>query len=137
MVWPWVTMCAAFALGRASAPSARTFFVQPHVEREGQMLKSTAREVAELIRKEKGCEFKARWSMAWDALQSEGSAQVCYANDGRGPTESVLVTLRDGVMVYLGPFEIEQMPTTSRLLMFECTSALWIRDPNLGPPDRN
>lgn len=47
------------------------------------------------------------------------------------------VRVIDGSMIYIGPFELEQMPSSCRLLMFECSGAMFIRDPELGPPDRN
>ena len=100
-------------------------------------LKSTPKEIAELIRKERGSTFKVDWHGAWDPFESNGQATVTWCNDGRGFLPCVEVLDKDGSrMFYVGPFSIEQMPSSTNMLMFYCTNAFFVREPTMSAPDR-
>jgi hypothetical protein len=101
----------------------------------GKQLKSSPTEIVDIIRREKGCTFKVDWHGAWDPNESEGKAELRWVNDGRGFLPAVQVDNTQGTMFYVGPFEIEQMPTNHRLFMFHCTSAFFVRSTDLGAPD--
>lgn len=102
-----------------------------------KLLSSTATEVAEVIRNERGQPFKADWHGATDEFDSQGSADVVWINDGRGFQPGVQVVHEDfGTMYYVGPFKIEQMPTRERMFIFHCAGAMLVRGPKMGPPPR-
>jgi hypothetical protein len=91
------------------------------------LLKSSAAEIAKLIASEGGQEFKADWHGATDSFNSEGKAEVVWCNDGGGFEQGVQVESGRNIMYYLGPFEIEVMPTAERILIFHCTKAFLVK----------
>jgi hypothetical protein len=104
---------------------------------DGTRLKSTAKEIAKIIVAEKGDLFMADSTGMTDKFDSDGVAQVVYINAGNGYVQSVAVPHpKYGVMYYVGPFEIEQMPTSEQMFWFHCTRAFMVRTAELGPPPR-
>jgi len=95
--------------------------------RVGLPVHTSPYDIADLVRKESGESFKADWHGAWDEFFSDGIASVVWVNAGDGPVESVaVINRRYGIMYYVGPFSLEQLPSKEQLLMFRCTGAFFV-----------
>lgn len=100
-------------------------------------LRSNAKEIADIIIRERGSEFMAGWSGSTHKFKSEGKAETVYCNDGRGFVQGVAVESTEfGTMFYLGPFRIDTMPTSKRMFNFKCAGSLLVRSNEMGPPPR-
>jgi hypothetical protein len=101
----------------------------------GKRKRATAHEIAKIIASEDGEMFNADATGMTDKFDSDGRASVVYINAGDGFVESVSVPHpKHGIMYYLGPFEIEQMPTSQQMFWFHCTKQFMVRTAELGAP---
>lgn len=101
------------------------------------MLRSSAEEIVDLLRSTRGKKFIVRWMHGCASIDNNGEAAVCWASDGRAEDKSVRVRHPEGISLFLGPFGVEQMPGSDRILKIECSVAVFARDPESGPPARS
>lgn len=80
------------------------------------------------IRNEGACYYKAKWDFAWDSNEAI-NAKVVTVNIGNG-FEDALAVKDDtgGTFIYAGNIAIENFPDKETLLMFECDTAIYIKD---------
>ena len=86
----------------------------------------SAMRIVEILKQERGQDFKANWTGAWDRNKS-ANARVVTINRGAGFESAVAVDAGYGMMIYMGPFSIVSMPTSSEMFLFNCDSAFFIR----------
>lgn len=80
-----------------------------------------------------GDDFKAakRENMVWDRMTTDPKnlATVIPVNRGNGFEEALSVPgANGGRMIYFGPFELENEPSTDQLFLFVCSDMIFLRD---------
>jgi hypothetical protein len=86
----------------------------------------SAKRIVQILEQERGQDFKANWTGVWDRNRSE-NARVVTINRGSGFEEAVAVDANLGMMIYMGPFSIEEMPTPKTMFLFNCDSAFFVK----------
>jgi hypothetical protein len=95
--------------------------------------------LAETIASQVGEDFKASWmgDGAWDRNTSTGHAEAIRLNVGLGFEPGVAVQNDEGLMIYAGPFGIEQHPTDDKILLFHCRRAMFVAPWDEGDPSEH
>lgn len=110
----------------------------PPLDRLGQVLGTfvTREQLIELIQGQKGWPFKASWigGGAWDTYGSEGHAEPVAVNRGNGLEDAIAVETPAGIMLYIGPYRLEQEPSDQDMLLFYCAQAIFVGKPDGADP---
>jgi hypothetical protein len=90
---------------------------------------TNAKEIVEILEKEKGERYAANWTGATDKAVCKKPILVDI-NRGKGFEKSVKVEVGDapGYYIYMPPFEIDSMPTKDTMLVFKCGDAIYVND---------
>lgn len=90
---------------------------------------SDAKEVADILNKEKGEKYAANWTGATDKAVVK-KATVIKINRGKGFEECVKSEVSDapGFYIYMPPFLIENMPTDKSIFIFKCNDAIYLQE---------
>jgi hypothetical protein len=95
-----------------------------------KIIKETmAKEIVEILNKEKGERYAANWTGATDKAVVK-RATVIKINRGKGFEDCVKCEISDvsGYYIYMQPFTIDSMPTKDSIFIFKCNDAIYIQE---------
>ena len=109
--------------------SGRKDLAQRYYKKIAQNKKSDAKEVADILNKEKGEKYAANWTGATDKAVVK-KATVIKINRGKGFEDCVKCEVSDaaGFYIYIPPFLIENMPTDKTIFIFKCDDAIYVQE---------
>ena len=93
------------------------------------IVESNAKQIVEILNKEKGERYAANWTGATDKAVSKKATEI-KINKGRGFEDCVKSEVADapGYYIYMPPFEIDSMPTDKIMLVFKCSNAIYVQE---------
>ena len=85
-----------------------------------------AQDIVDILNKEKGEEFKANFTGAWDKYNVV-KASIANISRGKGFEESVKVAGITGEFIYMPPFKIESLPNKDEMFLFYADDGIYIK----------